>query len=924
MGSTLKEALRSLCSLHGWSYGVLLHVDPDDPGLLTPNEVYHEKQTLEVIVDTLHQVHRVGEGIIGKVALSRRHQWIFSDAYTRELCWTHPHDHPDVLKGNLELQMQFLAGIKTIAIISLLPSGVALFGSTVKVLESSDFINKIKHIFQKLGSLSEPFLRGDSQNEISSEIHEPHGIVSSLTSYGGSYATCKGIKDVCKMLFSKEQYSTSSNQSSHQLSMGSHLSRIHANMLPVPVMPSFTCTSLSTETSFQLRNQCLDADAEAQAILSRDTQILHDLLRYDSGSLNHSAAGYTLAKLRNQIYNSSKFDQWLQSGMETKAFVSRYPAMSQSVVSREALFQHFSEESGLTSLTGLNRSHETRSNIGLCATSKHSLRTVGHDATCSSTVYSAVEDNIPDYKLLSKDLSFAYELPAVLVPKCTEATAPAHDTILSGPSLTDNILQSNAYAQQMTSFPVASKSGNQPSVFSASSSLNRGSAYSNMPSTQGTTRPSENSIAPNTDSLDTDRKLNSSSGSEQLPLDADLFDGMELDFRQMFQEQGFWDEIFMPVENGDIQNLSIDVSEHTSELDKNAMSGHEKGFFSEVGLQHILDAIGNNKVDSSTSHSSVITCVKSSNNQEPENQFSASSNLENTPLSNQVQQAVCCFTETTDLLLPRDNVDKIMQESSGLPSKATVGSWIEDSRSMNEENAFANRTKKPEESVKVPKKRARPGESTRPRPKDRQQIQDRVKELREIVPNGAKCSIDALLARTVNHMLFLQGVIKYADKIKQSDQPKMIGEETGVILRDSPSTGGGATWAYEVAGQTIVCPITVKELNPPGQMLIEILCEDRGSLLEIADSIRGFGLTILKGVMEAREKKIWAHFLVEANKEVTRMEIFLHLVQLLTKPSGTVGSCDRPVKAIDIGIPTFSNHQQSPMPIPISLVDRGR
>ena len=39
---------------------------------------------------------------------------------------------------------------------------------------------------------------------------------------------------------------------------------------------------------------------------------------------------------------------------------------------------------------------------------------------------------------------------------------------------------------------------------------------------------------------------------------------------------------------------------------------------------------------------------------------------------------------------------------------------------------------------KGPKKRARPGESTRPRPRDRQQIQDRVKELREIVPNGAK------------------------------------------------------------------------------------------------------------------------------------------------------------------------------------------
>lgn len=47
----------------------------------------------------------------------------------------------------------------------------------------------------------------------------------------------------------------------------------------------------------------------------------------------------------------------------------------------------------------------------------------------------------------------------------------------------------------------------------------------------------------------------------------------------------------------------------------------------------------------------------------------------------------------------------------------------------------------------------------------------------------------------------------------------MITEESGVILRDDP---GGATWAYEVAGQTIVCPASIQEVNPLGQMLIEV------------------------------------------------------------------------------------------------------
>ncbi|CAN0886235.1 Transcription factor bHLH155 [Linum grandiflorum] len=42
------------------------------------------------------------------------------------------------------------------------------------------------------------------------------------------------------------------------------------------------------------------------------------------------------------------------------------------------------------------------------------------------------------------------------------------------------------------------------------------------------------------------------------------------------------------------------------------------------------------------------------------------------------------------------------------------------------------------EPGKSNKKRAKPGEGCRPRPRDRQLIQDRIKELRELVPNGSK------------------------------------------------------------------------------------------------------------------------------------------------------------------------------------------
>lgn len=44
-----------------------------------------------------------------------------------------------------------------------------------------------------------------------------------------------------------------------------------------------------------------------------------------------------------------------------------------------------------------------------------------------------------------------------------------------------------------------------------------------------------------------------------------------------------------------------------------------------------------------------------------------------------------------------------------------------------------------------------------------------------------------------------------------------------------------------------------------------MLCEERGLFLEIADIVKGLGLTILKGVLETRNNKIWAQFVVEVS-----------------------------------------------------------
>lgn len=185
-------------------------------------------------------------------------------------------------------------------------------------------------------------------------------------------------------------------------------------------------------------------------------------------------------------------------------------------------------------------------------------------------------------------------------------------------------------------------------------------------------------------------------------------------------------------------------------------------------------------------------------------------------------------------------------------------------------SSFVSQPKKSEESVNVVKKKAKPG--SRPKPKDRQQIQDRITELRKLIPNGIKMSIDSLLAQTIKHMFFLESVTKHAENLKKP--------EAREIDQDNDYYG---TWGFENWDHSMVNPVDVKDLRLPGRKQIQILGEEKEFFLEIVNIIQGFGLTILKGMMELREDKIRASFIVEseAKKYVTKQEIYMSLRQQL-------------------------------------------
>ncbi|KAJ9544242.1 hypothetical protein OSB04_023949 [Centaurea solstitialis] len=226
---------------------------------------------------------------------------------------------------------------------------------------------------------------------------------------------------------------------------------------------------------------------------------------------------------------------------------------------------------------------------------------------------------------------------------------------------------------------------------------------------------------------------------------------------------------------------------------------------------------------------------------------------------------------------------------SSSPSAISYEGVVDELREEEEQKEYYK------EGGKGSKPSKRKGKPQKPRPRDRQLIQDRLKDLRELVPDGSKfvnlnskilglangtcdlkfsfemqCSIDGLLDRTVKHMVFLKSVGDRAIKLRQCEAmgrgPKKINNRTG---EEKGSGENGASWAFELGGDLKTCPIIVEDLQYPGHMIIEVdnkqmICDESSGFFEIAEVIHGLDLTILNGVMERRCGNTWASYIIEA------------------------------------------------------------
>ncbi|KAK3024168.1 hypothetical protein RJ639_043745 [Escallonia herrerae] len=206
----------------------------------------------------------------------------------------------------------------------------------------------------------------------------------------------------------------------------------------------------------------------------------------------------------------------------------------------------------------------------------------------------------------------------------------------------------------------------------------------------------------------------------------DLFDCLGLDFGGKLARD--WDEILMPVVNGGQLDFSADTSECISEQRVGSTFAPRKGLFSKLGIEQLLD--GNTGVAKTASGSSF------------EDQLSSTTKRRRTERTlgscDQLQLAgLPCFSQKLSSLQPVYNIDRTNNFGpiKEVIPKSEAASWTGENFSVNGESAVSD-PKRRVEPVKATKKKAKPG--SRPRPKDRQQIHDRMSELRELIPNGEK------------------------------------------------------------------------------------------------------------------------------------------------------------------------------------------
>ncbi|XP_057953204.1 transcription factor LHW-like [Malania oleifera] len=933
MGFLLKEVLKTLCGSNQWSYAVFWKIGHQNPKLLIWEECHYEvipcsfaplipgfessrlpleewepccvaaethtprpgiqaANNVHLLVEKMmmnNQVIVVGEGIVGRAVFTGNHQWILSENYI-----TDAHSR-EVLN---ELQHQFSAGMQTVAVIPVLPHGVVQLGSSFAIVENLGFLNDVKSLI-RLASVPDALL-SDNHKIVESNPNISLGTSISIEA-SGDY----------KVTNSAPFMGNSCNQRGNSL-LGSR--QVHggqfSDFLIRQIQENHKDGSVQTPNPTQTLAASHDSHCH-----SKNKPVIKQ---------NHPFKN----KLKNGIPGvgviTANPDTWLDqqtSSYNSRSVVNNQPDVGQSSADDSGLrfMAQGMLDDGVRNHVNNNLSTST-SFIKSYLSAGRGMLPNSYGSLGTTQVHEGSEfiDGMSNYpRPLSAPCSLLNPHGSTDVNfSCTHLDGIE---IQNSNSATTEVVHASSMSNHLTAchLPSGGSNSRHPSAdemqnqieLSPGKSLVQNDLFQafNTPLSHADDYKILNGPKPGPlhEFLSHKKQTHGANSRRDVYKNAcvspsagdDLIDVLGVDFKKKLLS-GDWNHIPHNETNVNTGNLGKKTCAPVNLNLKDAYSDpclvsqgiSESGIFSGTGTDHLLDAVVSSVHSASKQHSDdTISCKTTLKKISGSSIPRTSPSYGQVAMSNNMQGELFGLQKALDKAgaggsnsfissCSQDGVGNSSQTNSMYGSQ--MSSWVEQGHNLKRDSSVSTAySKKPDEVSKPNRKRLKPGENPRPRPKDRQMIQDRVKELREIVPNGAKCSIDALLERTIKHMLFLQSVTKHADKLQQTGESEIISKEGGLLLKDNFE--GGATWAFEVGSQSMVCPIIVEDLNPPRQMLVEILCEERGFFLEIADIIRGLGLTILKGVMEVRNDKIWARFAVEANRDVTRVEIFISLVRLL-------------------------------------------
>lgn len=594
-----------------------------------------------------------------------------------------------------------------------------------------------KSLFQQMQSAQGIFLYEKSQKAFDTGTCDSYATFASLPPSNISssyYENIKFLDEKCKELTTKAQSSTLLAPYSSPSTLGLHHGSLQHHGLAVTDLPGSTCatkdsrellqkmTAFSSNSSFSLINQSQKLGADCQ-VISSTTYMPHVLPQSNASSTAIPAfTNPSMTTWSSDISSLTSMEQGLLSGMRIQRYPSMFPKSSDTNDPCGNMFLNVRENSILAPV----------------------YSTSGTVDAIHSTAYGAGE--LADIQRTSPLLHVAEGSP--FLPQLSKEWASAH-TFLGGfgptnatfdhsnPSPVNNLNQWTAPPVKQVNNGLTIPSNDDLlqalGVAPLSSGFLGGDITSGNPVVD-VPHSLQNSPDCKADPIRvvSEGKENSLDVPVHFAADKDLLDRMRMDARHSHGQE-CWDGIISPVGSGTPSNLSRDVTECISELDTGSMAGTKKGFFPDVGLEQLLDAVVSN------------ANLVANHNSDDRMSTSTSTRTVSTALYSNQAPFVGCVSGSLDTVLSECNSLKNSNGSQKeVLSKSLVSSLIDGNYNMKAESVGVSQPNRSGESVKLTKKRARPGESTRPRPKDRQQIQDRVKELREIVPNGTKVLILAV------------------------------------------------------------------------------------------------------------------------------------------------------------------------------------